>query len=81
MVTQNSAPLDTVTTIQIHLILAHPTDCLKAYSFITNNDNAAQVDPIQVSKQSNNQKVSSNPQTPHYIVYDKHLQCCAVCGS
>ncbi len=68
MVTQNRANLDTVTTIQIHLILAHPTDCLKAYSFITNNDNAAQVDPIQVSKQSNNQKVSSNPQNPHYIV-------------
>ena len=68
MVTQNRANLDTVTTIQIHLILAHPTDCLKAYSFITNNDNTAQVDPIQVSKQSNNQKVSSNPQNPHYIV-------------
>jgi hypothetical protein len=68
MVTPSGSHLDTVTTIQIHLILAHPTDCLKAYSFITNNDNTAQVDPIQVSKQSSNQKVSSNPQNPHYIV-------------
>jgi hypothetical protein len=68
MVTPSGSHLDTVTTIQIHLILAHPTDCLKAYSFVTNNDNTAQVDPIQVSKQSNNQKVSSNPQNPHYIV-------------
>ncbi len=68
MVTPSGSHLDTVTTIQIHLILAHPTDCLKAYSFITNNDNTAQVDPIQVSKQSNNHKVSSNPQNPHYIL-------------
>jgi hypothetical protein len=68
MATPSGSHLDTGTTIQIHLILAHPTDCLKAYSFITNNDNTAQVDPIQVSKQSNNQKVSSNPQNPHYIV-------------
>jgi len=68
MVVPNGSHLDTVTTIQIHLILAHPTDCLKAYSFITNNDNIAQVDPIQVSKNSHNQKVSSNPQNPHYIV-------------
>lgn len=68
MVVPNRSNLDTVTTIQIHLILAHPTDCLKAYSFITNNDNTAQVDPIQVSKNSNNHKVSSNPQNPHYIL-------------
>jgi hypothetical protein len=68
MVTPNRSNLDTVTTIQIHLILAHPTDCLKAYSFITDNDNTAPVDPIQVSKQSNNLKVSSNPQNPHYIL-------------
>jgi hypothetical protein len=68
MVTPNRSNLDTVTTIQVHLRLVHPTDCLKAYSFITNNDNTAQVDPIQVSKNSNNHKVSSNPQNPHYIV-------------
>ncbi|HEX7230930.1 MAG TPA: hypothetical protein VF452_11095 [Candidatus Binatia bacterium] len=68
MVTPSGSHLDTVTTIQIHLILTHPTDCLKAYSFITNNDNTAQVNPIQVSKQSNNHKVSSNPQNPHYIL-------------
>jgi hypothetical protein len=60
--------LDTVTTIQVHLILAHPTDCLKAYSFITNNDNTAEVDPIQISENSHNHNVSSNPQNPHYIV-------------
>lgn len=60
--------LDTVTTIQVHLILAHPTDCLKAYSFLTNNDNTAEIDTIQVSKNSKNQNVSSNPQNPHYIV-------------
>ena len=68
MITQNRSNLDTVTTIQLHLRLVHPTDCLRAYSFITNNDNTAQVDPIQVSKQSNNHKVSSNPQNPHYIL-------------
>ena len=68
MTVPNRSYLDTVTTIQVHLILAHPTTCLKAYSFITNNDNTAEVDPIRISKQSNNQKVSSNPQNPHYIL-------------
>ena len=79
MVTPGGSHLDTVTTIQIHLILAHPTDCLKAYSFITNNDNTAQVDPIQVSKQSNNHKVSSNPQNPHYIIVMTHTCSVAQC--
>lgn len=68
MVTPNRSNLDTVTTIQVHLILAQPTDCLKAYSFITDNDNTAQVDPIQVSKNSHNLQVSSNPQNPHYVL-------------
>jgi hypothetical protein len=64
----NGSKLDTVTTIQVHLILAHPTACLKAYSFITNNDNTAEVDPILISKNSHNLDVSSNPQNPHYIL-------------
>lgn len=68
MITQNRSNLDTVTTIQLHLRLVHPTDCLRAYSFITNNDNTAQVNPIQVSKKINNGQVSSDPQNPHYIV-------------
>src|SRR5678815_6038565 len=68
LVTPNRSNLDTVTTIQVHLLLAHPTDCLKAYSFITNNDNTAQIGSIQVSKKVNNGQVSSDPQNPHYIV-------------
>lgn len=68
MVTPNRSNLDTVTTIQVHLLLAHPTDCLKAYSFITNNDNTAQIGSIQVLKKVNNGQVSSDPQNPHYIV-------------
>lgn len=70
MTVPNRSYLDTVTTIQVHLILAHPTACLKAYSFITNNDNTAEVDPILISKNDsrNNHDVSSNPQNPHYIV-------------
>jgi hypothetical protein len=64
----NGSKLDTVTTIQVHLILAHPTDCLKASSFITNNDNTAEIDPIKISKKINNQQVSSDPQNPNYIL-------------
>jgi hypothetical protein len=67
MVAPGGSHLDTVTTVQVHLILAHPTACLKSYSFITNNENTAEVELIQVSKNRNNQKVSSNPQNPHYI--------------
>ena len=67
IVAPGGSHLDTVTTIQVHLILAHPTACLKSYSFITNNDNTAQVELIEVSKKRNNQTVSSNPQNPHYI--------------
>jgi hypothetical protein len=68
MTVPNGSHLDTVTTIQVHLILAHPTACLKAYSFITDNGNTAEIDSIQISKNSNNHKVSSDPQNPHYIV-------------
>ena len=67
MTAPGGSHLDTVTTIQVHLILAHPTACLKSYSFITNNDNTAQVELIQVSQNQNNRKVSSNPQNPHYV--------------
>ena len=68
MAVPNRSNLDTVTTIQVHLILAHPTDCLKTYSFLTDNDNTAEIDSIKISKNSSNHKVSSNPQNPHYLV-------------
>ena len=68
IVTPGGSHLDTVTTVQVHLILAHPTSCLKSYALITNNDISAQVDHITVSKGSGSGKVSSNPQEPHYIL-------------
>jgi hypothetical protein len=79
MVTPNRSNLDTVTTIQVHLLLAHPTDCLKAYSFITNNDNTAQIGSIQVSKKVNNARFRVTSEPSLHCRGNKHLQCCPVC--
>ena len=75
----NRSNLDTVTTIQVHLLLAHPTDCLKAYSFITNNDNTAQIGSIQVSKKVNNARFRVTSEPSLHCRGNKHLQCCPVC--
>ena len=60
--------LDTVTTIQVHLILMHPSACLKVLNFVTDNGINNQINSIDVSKNSNNNRVSSSPTEPHYIV-------------
>ncbi|HLN98191.1 MAG TPA: hypothetical protein VK208_06990, partial [Pyrinomonadaceae bacterium] len=62
--------LDTVTTIQVHLVLMHPgdVDCLIVRNFITDNGIAGEVNPLSVSKSSGSGNVSSVPTNPHYIV-------------
>lgn len=66
------ANLDTVTTIQVHLILIHPSDdaCLRVLNFVTNNDITSALSSITVRKAAvpAAMPVGSTPSQLNYIV-------------
>jgi hypothetical protein len=59
MVAPGSNHLDTVTTIQVHIKLVHPTACLKLYNFITDEAFTAIVTTTSVNVNSNKNKVTA----------------------
>lgn len=62
--------LDTVTTIKVHMTLAHPTACLRALHTVMNQDFTADlaIDGISLTFQQNQEKLSSLPQYPHHVL-------------
>jgi hypothetical protein len=56
------ANLDTVTNIQVHVLLVHPTECLKLYNIITDQGMAVNLSETGIGISVNRQgKVSSTP--------------------
>lgn len=54
--------LDTVTNIQVHVLLVHPTECLKLYNIITDQGLSTNLGDVGIGVSINRQgKVSSNP--------------------
>jgi hypothetical protein len=63
----SGAKLDTVTNVQVKVVLMHPTACLKAYNFVTEDGSSIALTSttLQVPTRGNNagKVVSSNPGT------------------
>jgi hypothetical protein len=56
------ANLDTVTNIQVHVLLVHPTECLKLYNVITDQGMTTNLSELGIGVSVNRQgKVSSTP--------------------
>jgi hypothetical protein len=53
--------LDTVTNVQVHIRLVHPSDCLKLYNFITSEDLAHVVTSTNVNVNTKNKVTATNP--------------------
>jgi hypothetical protein len=54
--------LDTVTTIQVHITLVHPTACIKLYNFITDKEFIPLAAPIEVNtRKKDNTVTATNP--------------------
>jgi hypothetical protein len=72
---QISAPgvahLDTVTTVQVHIKLVHPTACLKLYNFITDEAFTQTVTSTNVNVNNRNGKVTAT--TPYGQLSDNVL--------
>lgn len=52
----SGAKLDTVTNVQVRLVLAHPDSCLKAYNFVTNQDTGTQITTTTLNVATNGAK-------------------------
>ncbi|WP_139335918.1 hypothetical protein [Aromatoleum tolulyticum] len=52
----SGAKLDTVTNVQVKLVLAHPDSCLKAYNFITNQDTGSEITTTTLNVATNGAK-------------------------
>jgi hypothetical protein len=57
----SGAHLDTVTNIQVHIKLVHPTNCLKVYNFLTDQDFTMGILSSTTVKVKNGVVKSSNP--------------------
>ena len=74
MSTDPGTHLDTVTTIQVHIMLVIPNACLKLYNVITDNGVTYVVDTYQIGAKSNPSGQAGNVQTkspnnPSDLVY------------
>lgn len=59
--TPNGSHLDTITSVQVHIIVASPTTCLKLYSFETEQDGSTVLTSVDVVENNSGSVKSTNP--------------------
>jgi hypothetical protein len=73
--------LDTVTNVQVHIRLVHPTSCLKLYDFLTSQDMANPVTTLEVTLFKNGQKAGKVQGTKPYSQLSNNVLVVNTCPS
>jgi hypothetical protein len=73
--------LDTVTNVQVHIRLVHPTSCLKLYDFVTSQDMANAVTTLEVTLFKNGPKAGKVQGTKPYSQLSNNVLVVNTCPS
>jgi hypothetical protein len=73
--------LDTVTNVQVHIRLVHPTSCLKLYNFVTSQDMANAVTTLEVTLFKNGSKAGKVQNTKPYSQLSNNVLVVNTCPS
>src|SRR5688572_17504946 len=73
--------LDTVTNVQVHIRLVHPTSCLKLYNFVTSQDMANAVSTLEVTLFKNGSKAGKVQGTKPYPQLSDNVLVVNTCAS